>query len=229
MNSKDKISVIVLAILLLLLIVVSMFLLVRVYTSEEDPEPNPSRDYYNYTGLGNYDNSNLNNNEYGYNPINYENNRTYRGGGNGGGGSSKRNICDDGQIIMRLYGEENTHGALWNETVYSLKVCYNEIFGEMFDFGNRDPHQCSGNSGEENNLVLRLIKSFNSHAEAPEVFSGDYNLPVCYGDLQCTSRAECLADEEEIASLTGERNAHLESRDANNYPLKICCTSSGSF
>lgn len=227
MNQRDKNSVIALIVLLLLLIVVSAVLLIMAYNPEDSAKDYGQDDYDQEYVLNSYYTEPNTGNE--YDRINYYNN-TYRGSGSGGGGGgSSRNECTEEQVIMRLYGSENTHGALWNETAYTLKVCYNEIFGEMFDTNGQDPHQCSGNAGSEENAVLRLIKSFNSHAEAPEAFSGNYTLPVCYGDLSCVSRTECTGSEKEIVSLTGERNAHLESRDADNYPLKVCCTSSGSF
>lgn len=224
MNQRDKTSVIILVVLLLLLITVSA-ILISVSSSSG------SGNSENYIPIQNY--SSLGNEEVDYVPIREDLNTTYRrsssGGSSGGGEGGRRNVCDDSQVIMRLYGQENTHGAEWNETIYSLKVCYNEIFGKMFSTNGQDPHQCSGNPGEEENVVLRLIKSFNSHAEAPGNYSGEYNIPVCYGDLQCASRTECIGDEKEIVSLTGERNAHLEDRNTDNYPLKVCCTSSGRF
>jgi len=236
MNSKDKGLIGFLAVLLILLLIVSAFLLFNMFSSSKSTEDNKiisnlDKKCYDAEGyLVSCDS--IVKEPIKDEPIDYINDKTYeRRGGNGGGSNSEeRNVCDDSQVIFRLYGDENTHGALWDESIYPVKVCYNEIFGKMFDTNGGDSHQCSGNAGSEDNVILRLIKTFNSHAEVPDAFSGNYDIPVCYGDLSCVSRdTECVGDEKEIVSLASESNAHLESRNVDNYNTRICCTSSGSF
>lgn len=236
MNSKDKGLVLVLVLLLILLIVISGFLLFTIPTSKNDSGSSiiPLNSNYScYVNGKYYPNCDLSASNSGndFQPIvNEINNTVRRSSSHSSGGSSGNTRCDDSQVILRLYGDENTHGALWNEGIYPVKVCYDEIFGKKFNTQGRDSHQCSGSQGSEENAVLRLIKTFNSHAEAPDHYSGDYNIPVCYGDLSCVSRnTECVGDEKEIVSLTSDSNAHLESRNVNNYDIRICCTSSGSF
>jgi len=92
----------------------------------------------------------------------------------------------------------------------------------MYDGNN--PHECHGD-----NVVLRLIKEFNSHIEAPDalVHDLDYDIDLCYGDLECVTRSgSCVGDEKEIVSVADYNNAHLEDRGVDNYSLLICCTSS---
>lgn len=236
MNGKDIASIVILVILLILLVFISGFLIIISSSSERNEYPSSLKNVgttYCYKDGKIIDCDEDIKPEFDdFDTINYErrdkndDGSSYRNGGSGGTGPH----CSDNQIIMRLFGEENTHGALWNESIYPVKVCYNEIFGSYFDNKGMDPHQCSGSQGNEENIVLRLIQSFNSHAEAPDAFSGNYNLPVCYGDLQCVSRnTECIGDEKEIVSLASLNNGHLESRNSNNYEFRICCSSSGSF
>jgi|GEM_PF-2127532 len=130
--------------------------------------------------------------------------------------------CDEDQLIFRLFSERNTHTALWNTDFYQIYVCYNDIFGENFDAKGKDSHSCTGENG-----VLRLIQETNSHANAWEY--QDYPLEICYGDLKCEVKEQCIGDERVVVGLSDYTNAHLELNYVDNYNLKVCCSSSGSF
>ena len=82
--------------------------------------------------------------------------------------------CIPDDRIMKLYSSTNSHGALWDDAVYTYDICYPDIFGVVYAGGT--PHTCSGT-----NEVLSLFDINNSHAETPEL-SG-YTNDVCYGDL----------------------------------------------
>ncbi len=52
--------------------------------------------------------------------------------------------CDDDQIIMKLFQDSNSHGALWDDVNYNYDVCYNEIFGN--EYIGENPHECIYNN-----------------------------------------------------------------------------------
>ena len=63
---------------------------------------------------------------------------------------SARTLCDDDQLIMRLSGAENAHGAVYDYGAYDVEICYNQIFGESFKrFGQFDGvNNTNGMSGK---------------------------------------------------------------------------------
>jgi len=212
---------------------------------------------------------------------------------------SAGSMCDDDQLIMRLSGAENAHGAVYTDSDYEVEICYDQIFGESFvSPPGVDSHFCSGM-----NSVLRLSDVANAHAEVPNLrtagcsgraascssYNGflnilasanrsnclsqegcyvgetrvlywdydscsgavkmcnefdeevscedqdgcywtpvsEYSVEVCFGDLMCEGVVglDCGSDEREIFSLSDLSNAHIETRNANNYDVKICCSS----
>ena len=129
--------------------------------------------------------------------------------------------CGADQTILRLSAETNAHAEIYNGAGnYPKDICYNEIFGKIFDDdGNPDNNQnCAGNG------VLRLSANTNAHAE--RLNQGNYNVDVCFGDLVCTARTgACQGTEREIVSLSSDTNAHIEVANKNNYGTIICCSS----
>lgn len=130
--------------------------------------------------------------------------------------------CPENQIIMRLFSNTNSHGALWNESVgvYNYTICYSDIF-ETQGNGN---HNCNGA-----NRVISLYDITNAHA-ATSHDNTNYNIDVCYGDLTCRainiSKGEsCNAagGEKAIVSLLSYNNSHISNASDTNYPIKICC------
>jgi len=134
-------------------------------------------------------------------------------------------VCGSGgesQLILRLSGATNAHGARWDQTnpTYPTEICYNQIFGSVYAGAN--PHTCAGT-----NAVVRLSGATNAHAENPGLTTGSYT-PVCYGNLVCVPRSgSCQGNEREIVSLSGATNAHIETAAANTYTKLICCSASG--
>jgi len=125
------------------------------------------------------------------------------------------------QTILTLAGTNNTHGALWNDTNYLVKIQYNTIFGSSYT-GIGDPHACSANNG---NLVLRLSSDTNAHAENKSL--NNYQTKVCYGDLSCTLRTgSCQGSERLVVSLSSTTNAHLAND--SSYANKLCCMSAST-
>ena len=127
------------------------------------------------------------------------------------------------QTIMKLYNSNNSHGALWNDTVYTYDICYDSIFGSVYTGAN--PHSCSGT-----NTVLWLYQTNNSHASNPQITG--YNTPVCYGDLVCkadTSAGSTCAEAEKIVvvRLYQINNSHISNAGFTSYPIKICCNKTG--
>ncbi len=132
--------------------------------------------------------------------------------------------CPPNQTIMKLFSGTNSHGALWNFTGYNIDICYDEIFGQTYNFAaGENPHECTGT-----NKVLGLNFANDSVAEKPEL--NNYQNKVCYGNLNCTSVAN-VADcdynngKRIILSLAAETNSNISKWNDNNYPVKICCNS----
>ncbi len=112
------------------------------------------------------------------------------------------NICSDfSQIIMKLYRETNSHGALWDDGNYNYEICFDEIFG--FEYSGDNPHECN-----DDNTFLWLNQETNAHASVQE--STDYNIPVCYGNMGCTVRDNTCEDNEKmVLALYSNTNSHL--------------------
>jgi len=139
--------------------------------------------------------------------------------------------CSDDQRILKISSETNAHGEEWNGNIYTIDICFDDIFGYPDDTIG-DPHLCSAD-----NIVLRLDDITNAHAEIPDpVGPPVYNVNVCFGDLVCLSLPADSGTCEgtygsafkEIVSLSSDTNANLETSDSNQYDLlggyKICCS-----
>ena len=135
------------------------------------------------------------------------------------GGMSAETCSSSTQTIMKLYSSTNSHGALWSDTIYTYDICYNNIFGTAYIGAN--PHTCIGTGTIPTNKILGLSQITNSHAEIPTGIA--YTTPVCYGNLVCAPRADCLAGEKTIVRLAQNTNSHISIASDINYPIKICC------
>lgn len=129
--------------------------------------------------------------------------------------SSDLPLCSDNQTIMRLSSEKNAHGAIWNESNYSIQICYNSIFGKDYVIpAGEKVHDTNKN-------VIYLSDYKNAHGDVENL---PWHIPVSYGDLICVSRTEsCSANEKLVLSLSSSFNAHFAKN--NSYSLKICCKS----
>ncbi len=131
------------------------------------------------------------------------------------------NSCPDDDRIMKLFSQNNSHGALWNDSNYFYDICCSDIFGAGVAECN-GVHTCTGT-----NKVLGLFDMTNSHAEIPEgtVYTND----VCYGDLECESDTSagdsCTNGGEIVVRLYQNTNSHISDAADTNYPIKICCQS----
>jgi len=145
--------------------------------------------------------------------------------------------CSNDDRIMKLHKATNSHGALWDYSVpgdssaYTKNICYKTIFGEFYEGrAGEDVHECTPNTNNPNNVILWLSKEGNSHASINKV-PGKYNVPVCYGNLDCRVRTEgdCMGDEELVVKLSKRTNSHLSAKgidadDKNDYDKLICCS-----
>ena len=118
-------------------------------------------------------------------------------------------IADDSQLIMRLYQENNSHGALWNDTNgYDVEICSpnGEVVGD----------HVSG-------FKLYLSDLFNGHVSNSS--SAVYNQVVGFGDnLNCQYVAgDCDSGYSCAVTLSSGSNAHLAECGAGGYSNKICC------
>ena len=137
--------------------------------------------------------------------------------------SAATSCGDNNKIIMRLYQNNNSHGALWNGSdLYTEEICYSGT-------APANPHDCD-DPINPTNAVLWLNAENNSHASITKI-TGSYETPVCYGDLTCdysfVDATGCTGwGGEIIASLYQTTNSHMSAGDDSNYPTKICCKSS---
>jgi len=130
-------------------------------------------------------------------------------------------VCPADQVIMKLFSQNNSHGALSDNTVYTNDICYSAIFGTKYTGAN--PHDCKAGNA---NKVIGLYQDSNSHGQIPSL--NNYNIPVCYGELACHSESgtgtSCTnSDEKVVLRLSYETNAHISNANNTNAPIKICC------
>jgi hypothetical protein len=125
--------------------------------------------------------------------------------------------CTPDQVLMRLSGPSNSHGALNNRTEYTTLVCFNEIFKD--NYRGREFNNCTST----NTPIVYLSNEINGHAS--KIQDTVYKVPACYGDLVCQVRDNCLADENLTLYLSAETNAHIAKADylGGDYPKKVCC------
>lgn len=134
--------------------------------------------------------------------------------------------CDDTQTIMKLSSQTNAHGALWNDLLYSYKICYNEIFGIEYP-ADINVHQCNPNAYNPTNHVLYLTGITNAHAKFDRMVA--YETGVCYGDLVCRqTTSDCNANEALILRLYQEMNSHISYHGDIRFSYKICCSSANA-
>ena len=146
--------------------------------------------------------------------------------------------CPDNDRIMRISAPTNAHGENWSfgTATYTQDICYKTIFGQDYTgtrAGTNAVHDCITVGS---NRVLRLKFNNNSHAEIPDHTTPAYRVDICYGDLTCQSVAgnlDCPDTTQEVISLSGATNAHIENYSMNVYNSnanykKICCSTTPS-
>jgi len=134
--------------------------------------------------------------------------------------------CDDSQTIMRLFRENNSHAALWDqnityegETYYTVRVCFDEIVGTNYTGSN--PHEC--NSSDD--IVLRLNKQNNSHVWGPRA-TESFGYDVCYkGFKSCTlvNASDCNNNRKKVAFLNQESYSHISKNNIEGFDIAVCC------
>lgn len=132
------------------------------------------------------------------------------------------NCSNPNQRILRLSDFYNAHGEVWNgSNNYGYEICFNNYFAG--NYTRENPHGCVGN-----NLVLNLSRLTNAHADGPP--GVNFNVPVCYGDLNCELTSDissCTSGgslrRAVLLSLSAEQNAHLSQ--GSRYDSILCCDS----
>ncbi len=116
--------------------------------------------------------------------------------------------------IMGLTSSTNAHGEVSITGTYPYVLCCG------FGTGSRN---CTST-----NTVIKLSSATNAHAESPSGMS--YLYGICYEDLSCISSSSTCGTGDVInypmgiLSLSSATNAHIGQ--INDYPIKICCSSS---
>lgn len=129
--------------------------------------------------------------------------------------ASALNNCQSSQTIMKLSTSSNAHVETSSGSLYSLRICYDEIFG--INYTSPSPQACTGS-----NLVAKLSQTTNAHIEGPAGTA--FSIPICYGDLICTLRSgACQINEAQIVSLAQTTNSHAST--TNIFTNKLCCSS----
>ncbi len=114
--------------------------------------------------------------------------------------------CQPDNTVLRIEGTSNSNAGLWNTNFGQKAICCTAASG----------HTCQGN-----NVVLRLAEQINSHVEKKTLANYQYN--ACFGsnDFTCSYKASCSANEQCLASISADTNAHVG--DCSKFPQKICC------
>jgi hypothetical protein len=126
---------------------------------------------------------------------------------------------DDNQVIMRLTGTDNAHGALWGNAAYATKLCYDQFFTQAY--GGNLPHECISSD-----RLLSLYFPANSHASFDDNMLSN---KVCHKGLaECEIKENigpnsCPAGKAAIVHLSGRTNAHLSALPNSDYPYVVCC------
>ena len=132
---------------------------------------------------------------------------------------------DNSQIILRLNGVNDAVAEAWNGPGnYQFEICYDEIF--RVEYTNANPHNCVSGNLPANKVVGLLYTAGNTGGLAEIPSLNTYTAKICYGDLECTNRNSCNADEREVVSLSANTDAHLAND--GSYPIKICCKSASA-
>ena len=110
--------------------------------------------------------------------------------------------------------------TLWNAPNYDVSVCFEDVFGEPYIGPN--PHDCTDETNPKN-VLFWVSNDTNSQVSSTKI--GEYNIPICYGDLVCSSsRSGCMtSDQKIVAKLSNEVDAHVFLANNSNYNVSICC------
>lgn len=115
---------------------------------------------------------------------------------------------EGGKVVMKMSGPTNAHGELESEENYDYNLCC-RLEGNT---------QCTGD-----NIIVNLSSATNAHAEIPTPVVSNYNVSVCFTDLECITTVLTCPKEYtiEMISLSDYTNAHIGAFD--DYTYGICC------
>ena len=135
----------------------------------------------------------------------------------------EKNECsslDNNYIVMGLSSETNAHGEIANLDNYDYVLCCG--------IGGTGDTSCKSYDAENENKIIGLSSTTNAHGETNGL--SNYLTNICYEDLACTYGLENCGNgtmtgyDIPLLSLSSETNAHIGG--FNDYPIKICCSSS---
>ncbi len=136
--------------------------------------------------------------------------------------------CPKWEIFFKLYSEQDSNIAAWDNPDEDIWVCYREVFGYGYNEGyNANVKGYRDCKGDGSNVILRVygdVNANNVRVESPSGTSEDY-VPLCYGDLKCALKApneDCDSPSKIIAYLSGVTNAKL-SKIAIPGWYQLCC------
>jgi len=127
--------------------------------------------------------------------------------------------CDTGAgevAVFRLSSTSNAHAGTAGGSSYGNVVCCGGVTGLGTD--------CSGTY----DTVLTLSTADNAHVASDASYpEGE---PVCLsvgagGSVDCTYGPDC-GDDECVATVSGDSNAHVADCGAGAYATKVCCDAS---
>ena len=135
--------------------------------------------------------------------------------------SSQITTCDDNQRIFKLNWESNSHAAAWDQSAYSVEICYDDYFTQSSQETGSAAHTCA-----TGNKLLSLSQAVNAHTS----FAGGtgYPVDVCHAGLKdCTLELNtanaCGTDKAAIVFLSNDVNAHTSRLYSSLYKYVICC------
>ena len=87
--------------------------------------------------------------------------------------------CPTAKTILKISGDSNAHGELYNGTNYATDICFDDFFISPAGVIGA-PHNPNGG------VVLNLSSATNAHGEGS--ISGNYKTGVTYSDFLCEVR-----------------------------------------
>lgn len=121
------------------------------------------------------------------------------------------------QTIFSLYDESNSNVSLWDDVNAGYKICYEQIFGK--EYAGLNPHACNiGNT----NKVLKISALSNALAEKPD--GTNYNVNVCYGEMSCSLRSNCIVGEKVVVKLASQTASLVSNSTIIGYTNLLCCS-----
>lgn len=158
--------------------------------------------------------------------------------------------CDKDNVVMLLSSQTNAHAQFYCDGIKEEGDCnrfdgcewggfafWKSCRSSLDDFEYYDYALCCDSPADNNctgdNEILRLSDFTNAHVEAGSLYD-NYDVSVCYGDLDCNAGNTTRPGDVEILKLSSLTNAHVY--DMNTTPeflpdndVSLYCREAGDY